>query len=1196
MWKLNKTLIKKGFKSIFKTKLFSVLMMGIVLISGTAYTMLQSSSHSLSSSYNKVMTDGKLADSVIKQNFIASPSSTIEVKIKDLNGISVAISEQAVKDNGVVNGKITTLNLIVEGTDDYASLNGEMQRITFENTGNSDADNLAEVSKQADSYRSELVHITANGFANTYVEELNKIYSGKLIAKNTQSLSVAVNNSNSQKAFKVVNLGNDANQNLDVNIMNTYDGTSLITSPQTSAQMMNELTLKIQTSTQPDVSRYNINKLKDYIYTASLITGLGGILQVVDPSSYEAIVSPAFANANGKHSLSQNSIHSLTADPNFMQNLLTDQKLKDKYENNLIWVDNVPFFIVGIGTTPDFSYPIIDAAHPTIDIKNQAVVFVNNMGFSRVYDAFRGNQQENYTAIKFDPSLSSSEIEALKTELQTIGRGGTRGLPVNQWPNNIKILTNMNDRHDQVLLAQERVMFLSDLNKTIKTLSYVTTTLLVIFVLSIIVMVFNVLLAINRKTFATMLALGYSKTQLALSNALSALVLIGVPSVIGYLIGYGLQFWFVGIFDDYWTIPTYGESFSIVSLILIAVVPIVTVGILISLVTIIQLRRDIPNMLNESPDGGLSWLSRSASNAKYIGIMTKYALGLSARNLGKLMLLVVTSLIAMASLSIGFSTLGKADMAYKRTVAMSNYNFEVDLYSPTLEGGQYNRVFTKHASGVESIEDLMNGVQDSYDLNGNPVFSPDQLNVHIPGIGDKKYGIANEAAVAINMPEASRYLRNKIQTKVLLDMGSNMGINPWDIAERLMPENQRNIANADALLTNAIAPLGSLNQDKANALKQRIVNDDMPYFISYNQVITNSTDELYTYVDTVTTGNSSEGFKIRGIDPATKMINLPNGLLTSMENSSEVLPILINKYISKKMGLHAGDTIDLDILNMVDRNFVAPTSSNVTAKVIEVIDGYDSSGVYTVKSKADALLGMDALASPGHPAFNGVFSLEKDPSILSTLPLYSPSGFYIGADAIYGDWETTMVKMLADSSIWSHGTDITNDIDAFKQIYSTTPYVAVTSTVNWKEISKSTFKNVSKLSSSIIYIIEVISIVVSVIFTLIVAGLLLVSNRKKIATLWTLGYRKREIGRVFLSIYIIPILIAFAISIPIAYAVLAVMQHFVMNLGSVLIPFTLVWWIPLVALVVVSLIFVLATVITIRAQKQSKALDAFKGD
>lgn len=78
---------------------------------------------------------------------------------------------------------------------------------------------------------------------------------------------------------------------------------------------------------------------------------------------------------------------------------------------------------------------------------------------------------------------------------------------------------------------------------------------------------------------------------------------------------------------------------------------------------------------------------------KGLGIKTKYAVALTLRNTGKVMLVSMTTIIASIALMVGMSTIGQASNAYQSTIATTNYEYKVDLLTPTTEGGQYSRVY-----------------------------------------------------------------------------------------------------------------------------------------------------------------------------------------------------------------------------------------------------------------------------------------------------------------------------------------------------------------------------------------------------------------------------------------------------------------------------------------------------------------------
>ncbi|NEU02857.1 hypothetical protein G3563_28085, partial [Escherichia coli] len=63
-------------------------------------------------------------------------------------------------------------------------------------------------------------------------------------------------------------------------------------------------------------------------------------------------------------------------------------KIDDKY---ILDVNGIKFLIVGEDTTVDYIYPVIDENHLQVNTQNQALVYLNNYGFSRIMAAYQGN-------------------------------------------------------------------------------------------------------------------------------------------------------------------------------------------------------------------------------------------------------------------------------------------------------------------------------------------------------------------------------------------------------------------------------------------------------------------------------------------------------------------------------------------------------------------------------------------------------------------------------------------------------------------------------------------------------------------------------------------------------------------------------------------------------------------------------------
>lgn len=1261
-----KLLFKQAMKSLFSNKIFASIMILIVFISGATYTLFESTSKSFEASYNKLTQNGNLHDAIIKQKYSVQGSYTLQ-------------ADPATKTATSANIKYSAPMAILPSNNDYLDYlqtkfpNKIVTKITVKLPKDLDMAISNAISEQTALINKNVV----GGKSNAFAKAMTDIYKNDLTTDNTQSLAISTLNS----AFKAVtsNTIDPANDYLDgykksqseqdqekpydgtnvhnVNKLVMYDGTNQFTHNQTYKQMQDELNYRAAIANIPVTPNMIVNRSKGFRW--SIQDSLSKTITVTDPSSYEAVISPSYANLNNKISIQPNVFlnlykqyqdkYPLVSSPDTFMTALTngfdfpqsDTKnkaiytelssiLKKKYASNIVSLDTTPYFIIGIGTTPDFAYPIVDQAHPTPDVNTQGVVFMNRRGYERVFDGFRTAPNENYISLKFLPKVSRKRQDAIMAQIEDIARTGSAALskygisyngniPIMSWPGNVHIVTRFNAKNDSILLAEERVAFLGKLKQTLETLSLMTTIMLIIFVGSIVILVFSSMIETKRKVIATLLSLGYTKAKIAFSFATTALIIGAVPSLLGYITGHFLQYAFINLFNNYWTIPVYGETFSWISLVIVVFLPFIAFFILIFGISFLQMRYNITSMLHDN----ISRFNFAPSILKYFNwfsVKFKYSISLTINNFGRLMLISVTGIISVAAIIIGLSTIGRATYAYNATSALSNYTYKVDLYSPTVEGGTYNDV-----DYSQLYKDLNgpNGKPIGITYKGIPTAADDaKLNKphwHIPGQGDAS--LANINTITHDpaaLPYIDHYLRYKFQSKPLLDIpiGGVKGLNAWNTAKKLMPDNQRNKAD-----TNAISFMKNTTQKPPDKTKNNNLNPDYikyfqnqipynkdkelyPYTISYQNVITNVGDEEYTYISTQidkTKKRDTEKFHITGYNPNSKFLNIPKNETSKLQDHSNDYskPILINKYISASLGLSVGDHINMNVLNDTNR-FQGKGSSQTTRKqsftVQGILNTYDDGGIYTLQSIANNVIGMNKIPpiKGGLPNdnFNGIFTKKQNPVLLNTLPLYSPSGVYLPTDVVTGAWNSVLQNVINTPSLWKN-TSVTSS-QAFVAKYSATPLVGSFDTINWKSINQYTFKNISTLSAYLITIIQLISIILSVMFAIIVSSLFVDSNKKKIATLWTLGYRRGEIIKMFLTTYILPIIITLAASIPISFAVVTIMKLVIMNFAFILIPFAILWWMPIVAVALISLIFSLSIIGAIFSMKGDVALNAFK--
>lgn len=1235
-----KQLIKKAFKTIFSNKVFSLILMVIITISSLTYTLLQSSANAFQNSYNQLMFEGNLHDAIIKERFINEGQFDLELQTDQ---VEKTIEQDNKQDKKQDNKKDREYTLIVKKdySGDYSNYFANFPNeltYSFKLPITLTPEQIKEKVQEQILNRKEQIEQAVKKYKPlAFKKALEEIYGNELTIKRTQS--IAINTKSNGYKFVTSDNGSQSDNESEMNNLVIYDGYSQFSNKLSVEEMYRELIKKINENSDADESNYAINTSKEYKVTGQ---ALNEVVEIVDPSSFQTIISPSYANLNNKRAISPQKVLDLYTEFNYFQGIHQNQTFKTQYEQNLIWVDNTPYFIIGIGITPDFSFPIIDHTRPIPIPKDEAIVYTNSNGYLRMVDAFRNNPRENYFSIKFNGAVNESRQTQIMEEIEKIARSGQRPgdkdetnqvyLPRMHWPSNIKIITRYNEDSDQVILVHNRILFLQNLKNTIHVLTITTTSFLIIFVSAIILLIFKSLLSIRRTKHATLMALGYSKNQIAFSMSLVTLILVGLPSVLGYIIGHFLQYPFINIFAQYWTIPTYGVAFSIVSLLITVITPLTLVFGMIFALTYWDLNEKVSDMLAGKSHHKFIIVKKLLRPLSWTSVKAKYVMSLTLTNFGRLILSALAGVLSVSALVVGLSSIGRAEYAFNQTIGITDYTYQTNLWSPTVEGGQY------HQLDYEAALEILKQQKKDWLSGKSSASQSETIQWHIPSPLDMTS--AWPAAIS-DYQAAQTFLKNKLQFKPLMDLAIG-DINLWDIAKKLMPENQRNTADVneqnfyklavqtlskqnDLFLQNNAQPkwwpraennwtvkpedkmvdFGVLDPEFIAFVYQGLDSlwknnaDFSPYIISYNVILMDkNTDQTYTHINTDLNG---QNYSIIGVDRNTDYLKLSQNTIDNLKEYEDkyeksavwttAFPLAINKYMAEKHHLKVGSEITLPINNHYDRNqpsYKELSSAKKAAKfqIIDILNSYDNDRLITSQTIANKILGLDY--NNDSIPFNGFFSKSAKPLLLQTLPLYSEINLYIASDTITGPWRGIVNKMI---DTWKDNPHLKHiqDIETLIQSYSITPLVAMFNKVVSQDINNTTFKNISSLASSVIWIVQVISIVLSILFAIIVSSLLISSNNKKIATLWTLGYKRSEVMHMFCLIYLLPIILSLALGVPIALGVLTALRLFVINFGSILIPFALAWWAVLIALLFIGSIFVFSTVISIMTIKNSHA-------
>lgn len=305
---MNKFLFKRAFKSLFKNKIFVILMSVLVLITGAAYTMLESSSSSFKNSYDQVMSKGALHDLVIKENFQISAQDKVEVKVKTPNGkADVQVSNVDTNKKLVSkNGTIENYSIDFVPDKDYSKYGLSESDLTISEDFSLDKNDIItsqlinDLSSKAKTFMESKVR---NKLKESFIDSLNEIYSDP---NNGYASDVADFNEMSAlsvsagvSAFKVIKY----NPSTEVNVMNIYDGSNKFIPSLSDRELIDALNKKISDAQASANSVFgDANTSKGYKITAQ--SAIGTVLSVTDASAYQAIVSPTYANQNNKRAIS----------------------------------------------------------------------------------------------------------------------------------------------------------------------------------------------------------------------------------------------------------------------------------------------------------------------------------------------------------------------------------------------------------------------------------------------------------------------------------------------------------------------------------------------------------------------------------------------------------------------------------------------------------------------------------------------------------------------------------------------------------------------------------------------------------------------------------------------------------------------------------------------------------------------------
>ena len=534
------------------------------------------------------------------------------------------------------------------------------------------------------------------------------------------------------------------------------------------------------------------------------VTGL-----IEDKSSYEAIVTPQYLKINKKEVFSYNEwmSHKNDSQSDFLKWF---SQIDDRFK---ISIDSIDYIIIGTGISPDFIYPVLSNQRIIPNLKTEVFFYANGAGFTKIQDSFRNAELETMILGKFYSTVTNKG-EVLK-KINNLSR------TLMDWPSNMQAAFFADDLNNIITPSALRVIFIPNVMKIITLVSYFLTSFITFISIVISILFIKRFLDLNKVNLGILQANGYKKSDIVIPMIICMGLLIFIGTIIGFNLGLILQSPAMLIFQSFWTLPVSYTVFNAVSFSIFVIGLVSLYSLITFIITLFSLRGDNVYLMKSDAQYKGNLISEGSKKVlKGSSPLRKFRFSLAYHSLSKLLLLSVMTSLIMTSLIFTSSTYGKFEAAQIATFTSKQYKYDLKLFSPTSASGQYfavpinnvgmtlvdgkyqnsrnyrteelNSFDALYPNSLITIGDVtgpynvFNQITDKTDPSKkDPTFSNifENGNWHLPSTAD------------VTSQNRIDYLKAKTQNRALLDVNI-MGNNPWEIAARLMPSNQKNYADS----------------------------------------------------------------------------------------------------------------------------------------------------------------------------------------------------------------------------------------------------------------------------------------------------------------------------------------------------------------------------------------------------------------
>ncbi|TPR54679.1 ABC transporter permease [Metamycoplasma neophronis] len=492
------------------------------------------------------------------------------------------------------------------------------------------------------------------------------------------------------------------------------------------------------------------------------------MISYTDAGSYLAKVNYGYLNSNSKE-VYKGDISKYLSNPYEMQLFISS--LDDKYK---VKVNTQEYLIIGVDSTSDYLYPVVNEENIQVDTNSQAILFVNSKGFDRIYSAYPTFAIKTYVLVKaptnekgkFLPDKSPEELKAkFNVIVNEMAPGSTRKV-------------YLKDEQDSINPERYiRIITVRSIVSSIKNATIYLISILTVLVSFIVYFIIKRYIEARNKVVGILRAQGYKTSEIALAFCAFGWIPAAVGGIMGYILGFALQKPTMRVLSSYWTLENNIIPFNALAMLATIFVPLIFVSILIYIITQLSVRRKPTELMSGLTEVSVGNVGQKVSALfRRLPVKMRFIASMALNNFWKMFSLFLafstTSLISMFFLSSN----NVFNKAISKTYSDRLYSFKLDLESPSTEGGPF---VTYNKNNINELLYVPN------DLAGNSSSNGSQLDYDNPNFL-RPGGSFNTDIV--NHPYNPTVI-TKSSLDILMDL--SVELSPWDITYANMPETQR---------------------------------------------------------------------------------------------------------------------------------------------------------------------------------------------------------------------------------------------------------------------------------------------------------------------------------------------------------------------------------------------------------------------